>query len=95
MLVVGSSNSSNSKRLVEVGEKAGCKYSQLIEDEYSINWEALKGINSIGLTAGASAPDTLIQGVINALSKKFKVSIKSVDDISENVTFKVPKILRE
>ena len=95
LLVVGSSNSSNSKRLVEVGEKAGCKYSQLIEDEYSINWEALKGINSIGLTAGASAPDTLIQGVINALSKKFKVSIKSVDDISENVTFKVPKILRE
>ena len=95
LLVVGSSNSSNSKRLVEVGEKAGCKYSQLIEDEHAIDWKSLEGMKSIGLTAGASAPDTLIQGVINALSKKFKVSIKSVDDISENVNFKVPRILRE
>tara|TARA_B100000900_G_scaffold410784_1_gene429236 strand:+ start:90 stop:1022 length:933 start_codon:yes stop_codon:yes gene_type:complete len=95
LLVVGSSNSSNSKRLVEVGQKAGCKYSQLIENEDSIDWGALKGMKSIGLTAGASAPDTLIQGVINALSNKFNISIKSVDNISENVTFKVPKILRE
>ena len=95
LLVVGSSNSSNSKRLVEVGQKAGCKYSQLIENEDFIDWDALRGMKSIGLTAGASAPDTLIQGVINALSNKFNISIKSVDNISENVTFKVPKILRE
>ena len=95
LLVVGSSNSSNSKRLVEVGEKAGCKYSQLIENEYAIDWDALQGMKSIGLTAGASAPDNLIEDVINALSNKFNVSIKSVDNISENVTFKVPKILRE
>ena len=70
MLVVGAPNSSNSKRLVEVGARAGCAYSQLVQRATDIDWRALDGITSIGITAGASAPEILINEVIDAFRDK-------------------------
>lgn len=95
MLVIGAPNSSNSKRLVEVGTKAGCTYSQLVQRASDIDWRALDGIESIGITAGASAPDVLITEVIDAFRERYDVAEHLVETAVENVEFKVPKVLRE
>jgi 4-hydroxy-3-methylbut-2-enyl diphosphate reductase len=95
MLVVGAPNSSNSKRLVEVGSKAGCNYSQLVQRATDIDWRALDGITSIGITAGASAPEVLINEVVDAFSDHYDVTIEHVVTAEENVEFKVPRVLRE
>lgn len=95
LLVVGAPNSSNSKRLVEVASKAGCEYSQLVQRAKDIDWRALRGVKSIGVTAGASAPDILIQEVVEAFSNHFNVKVEYVETAQENVNFKVPRILRE
>jgi 4-hydroxy-3-methylbut-2-enyl diphosphate reductase len=95
MLVVGAPNSSNSRRLVEVGAKAGCSYSQLVQRASDIDWRALEGIESIGITAGASAPDVLITEVIDAFKAKYDVTVEVVETAKENVEFKVPRVLRE
>ncbi len=95
MLVIGAPNSSNSKRLVEVGAKAGCSYSQLVQRATDIDWRALEGITSIGITAGASAPEVLINEVIDAFKTRFDVTTQMVETAVENVEFKVPRVLRE
>ena len=95
MLVVGAPNSSNSKRLVEVGARAGCKYAQLVQRADDIDWRALEGISSIGITAGASAPEILINEVIAAFEDRFDVTRDVVETAVENVEFKVPRVLRE
>jgi len=95
MLVVGAPNSSNSKRLVEVGARAGCKYAQLVQRADDIDWRALEGISSIGITAGASAPEVLINEVIAAFEDRFDVTRDVVETAVENVEFKVPRVLRE
>ena len=95
LLVVGAPNSSNSKRLVEVASRAGCKYSQLVQRAKDIDWRALKSIKSVGITAGASAPDILIQEVVEAFSDHYEVNVEYVETAEENVNFKVPRILRE
>jgi 4-hydroxy-3-methylbut-2-enyl diphosphate reductase len=95
LLVVGAPNSSNSKRLVEVASKAGCEYSQLVQRAKDIDWRALKSVKSIGVTAGASAPDVLIQEVVEAFSDHYNVKVEYVETAQENVNFKVPRILRE
>ena len=95
LLVIGSPNSSNSQRLVEVGKKEGCGYSQLIGDYNDIDWSALVGMKAIGITAGASAPEVLIESVLDAFRERFNVNLEIVEAIKENVSFKVPKILRE
>ena len=95
LLVVGAPNSSNSKRLVEVASRAGCSYAQLVQRAADIDWRALHGIKSIGITAGASAPDVLIQEVVDAFSDHYNVTIESVETKKENVHFKVPRILRD
>lgn len=94
LLVIGAPNSSNSNRLVEVGLKAGCSYANLIERASGIDWEELKNISSIGLTAGASAPDELIDEVIQAFKNRFDVTVELIETAVENIEFKVPKILR-
>jgi 4-hydroxy-3-methylbut-2-enyl diphosphate reductase len=94
MLVVGAPNSSNSKRLVEVGSRAGCSYAQLVQRADDIDWRALDGINSIGITAGASAPEVLINEVIDAFKSRYDVTEEMVETAVENVEFKVPRILR-
>ncbi len=95
MLVVGAPNSSNSKRLVEVGARAGCGYAQLVQRADDIDWRALEGIKSIGITAGASAPEVLINEVIAAFEARFDVTRDLVETAVENVEFKVPRVLRE
>jgi 4-hydroxy-3-methylbut-2-enyl diphosphate reductase len=95
MLVVGAPNSSNSKRLVEVAARAGCQYSQLVQRATDIDWRALEGIKTLGITAGASAPEVLIEEVIGAFEDRFDVTRELVETAVENVEFKVPRVLRE
>lgn len=95
MLVIGAPNSSNSNRLVEVGLKAGCSYACLIQRATEIDWVKLKDVTSIGLTAGASAPDELINEVIAAFRERYDTTVELVETAIENIEFKVPKILRE
>ncbi|MCO4825342.1 MAG: 4-hydroxy-3-methylbut-2-enyl diphosphate reductase, partial [Amylibacter sp.] len=95
LLVIGAPNSSNSKRLVEVGKTAGCAYSQLVQRAADIDWRSLDGIKSIGITAGASAPEILINEVIDAFKDRYDVTSEIVETAVENVTFKVPRVLRE
>jgi 4-hydroxy-3-methylbut-2-enyl diphosphate reductase len=95
MLVVGAPNSSNSRRLVEVGSRAGCPYAQLVQRAADIDWRALEGIRTVGITAGASAPEVLIDEVIAAFRDRYDVTVEPVVTAVEDVEFKVPRILRE
>ena len=95
VLVIGAPNSSNSKRLVEVGKSSGCRYAQLVQRATDIDWRSLKGIKSVGITAGASAPEILINEVIDAFSERYNVKKQIIETAIENVSFKVPRILRE
>ncbi|MGA1180248.1 MAG: 4-hydroxy-3-methylbut-2-enyl diphosphate reductase [Marivivens sp.] len=95
LLVVGAPNSSNSRRLVEVASKNGCAYAQLVQRASEIDWRALSGIRSVGITAGASAPEVLIDEVVSAFSDHFDVTVKKVETAQEHVEFKVPRVLRE
>ncbi|MDO5756116.1 MAG: 4-hydroxy-3-methylbut-2-enyl diphosphate reductase [Rhodobacterales bacterium] len=94
ILVVGAPNSSNSRRLVEVGARAGCSYAQLVQRADDIDWRSLEGVRSIGVTAGASAPEVLVNEVISALEDRYEVTINQVETAVENVEFKVPRVLR-
>ena len=95
LLVIGAPNSSNSKRLVEVGRAAGCAYAQLVQRATEIDWRALDGITSVGITAGASAPEVLVNEVIDAFRARYDVAVEMVETAQENVHFKVPRVLRE
>ena len=95
LLVIGAPNSSNSQRLVEVAKKAGCDKSQMVQRAAEINWSSLIDIKSIGITAGASAPEILVKEVVDALKERFEVKTYFVETATENVNFKVPRILRE
>jgi 4-hydroxy-3-methylbut-2-en-1-yl diphosphate reductase len=95
LLVIGAPNSSNSKRLVEVGRTAGCTYAQLIQRATEIDWRALEGTRALGLTAGASAPEVLVNEVIDAFRARFAVTVELVETAVEDIEFKVPRILRE
>ena len=95
LLVIGAPNSSNSQRLVEVGRRAGCAYSQLVQRAKDIDWRAIEGASAVGITAGASAPEVLVDEVINAFKKRYDVTEKFVETARENVEFKVPRVLRE
>ncbi|MEM9320365.1 MAG: 4-hydroxy-3-methylbut-2-enyl diphosphate reductase [Pseudomonadota bacterium] len=94
MLVVGAPNSSNSKRLVEVGARAGCSYSQLVQRAADIDWRSLEGISNLGITAGASAPEVLVNEVVDAFRDRYEVTVEFLETAQENVEFKVPRILR-
>jgi len=91
--VIGSRNSSNSVRLVEVAKKSGCPNSQLIHSQSEIPYELIENSNTIGISSGASAPEILVDNFINKLKKRFTVSIDEVEAIKENVVFKIPKKL--
>ena len=91
--IIGSRNSSNSVRLVEVAKKSGCKNSQLIHSKSIIPYEEIKNSNTIGISSGASAPEILVENFIHNLKNRFTVTINEVEIIKENVIFKVPKKL--
>ena len=91
--VIGSRNSSNSVRLVEVAKKSGCPNSQLIHSQSKIPYELIEKSKTIGISSGASAPEILVHNFINDLKKRFAVNIDEVEAIKENVVFKIPKKL--
>ena len=91
--VIGSRNSSNSVRLVEVAKKSGCPNSQLIHSQSEIPYELIEKSKTIGISSGASAPEILVDSFINNLKKRFTVNIDEVEAIKENVVFKIPKKL--
>ena len=95
LLVIGAPNSSNSKRLVEVGRAAGCAYAQLVQRAADIDWRALGPVGAVGLTAGASAPEVLVNEVIDAFRARFATNVERVETAQEDIEFKVPRILRE
>ena len=95
LLVIGAPNSSNSLRLVEVGRAAGCAYAQLVQRAADIDWRALKGMGRLGVTAGASAPEELVNEVLDAVRARYDVTVELVETAQENVEFKVPRLLRE
>lgn len=92
--VVGAANSSNSRRLVERALEAGCPEARLIADAAAIDWAELEGVRRIGLTAGASAPEILVEGVIEACRERFAVTVEERRLVEERVTFKPPPIPR-
>jgi len=94
ILVIGAPNSSNSNRLVEVARSHGCLKSMLVQRAHDIDWGWLEDINVLGLTAGASAPEILIDEVIAAAKERYHVLVEEVCIIQEDVEFKIPKILR-
>ena len=93
MLIIGAENSSNSKRLVEVAKLAGAKKSVLIADKDAIDWQLVHNAQHIGLSAGASAPEILVEDVVAALCKYYDFDISEHGKIRETVTFKLPTIL--
>jgi 4-hydroxy-3-methylbut-2-enyl diphosphate reductase len=93
VLVVGSRNSSNSVRLAEVGLKAGARDARLIDDASGLDWSWFEGVSRVGLTAGASAPEDLVQGVIDAIAARFDVTVEDLVEARETVTFKLPRLL--
>lgn len=95
ILVIGAPNSSNSMRLVEVGNKVGCRNVFLVQRAKDIPWDRLENCNTVGITAGASAPETLVEEVISAFSDKFEITVREVVTSEEQVTFKLPKILED
>jgi len=95
LLVVGAPNSSNSKRLVEVAARAGCAYAQLVQRADDIDWRALEGVGTLGITAGASAPEVLVNEVIDAFRTRYDVTVNIVETAQERVNFKIPRVLRE
>ena len=95
LLVLGSANSSNSVRLVEVAKRAGVAQAHLIDDASFLDLAWIDGAQTVGVTAGASAPEVLVQGVIDALGEVFDVTVEEVDAVRETVSFKLPRVLVE
>ena len=95
VLVIGSANSSNSKRLVERAIAAGARDARLIDDAGGLDPAWLDGVRTLGLTAGASAPEDLVQGVLKALAARYAVTVEDVAPVREAVSFKLPRVLTE
>jgi len=95
LIVVGSPNSSNSQRLREVAERAGCSKTALVLRSDEIDWSIFGDIRSLGITAGASAPEVLVEEIIEAFAQRFEVQVEQVSTADESVFFPLPRILRD
>ena len=95
LIVVGSPNSSNSQRLREVAERAGCKVARLILRADEIDWTEFEGIQTLGITAGASAPEVLVEEIIEAFAKRRAITVETVTTAQEDMFFPLPRELRE
>ena len=95
VIVVGSPNSSNSKRLVEVAERAGCADAMLIERASDIPWEMFESTRTLGISAGASAPEVLVQEIVDAFRERFDVVVEEIETATENIAFNIPRQLRD
>ena len=94
VIVVGAPNSSNSLRLVEVAERSGCPRALLVQSAADIPWDEFAGIATLGITAGASAPEHLVTGIVDAFRARFATEIEHVVTREENIGFNVPRELR-
>jgi len=94
MIVVGAPESSNSVRLVEVAQRAGCARATLVERAASIDWAQFEGISRLGITAGASAPEALVDEVIEAFAQRFDISVAAHGAGRETIVFNLPRELR-
>lgn len=92
-LVIGAETSSNSKRLVDVALRAGCPNAYLVASAEHIDWSWFDGVETLGLTAGASAPEDLVQGLIAACRARFEITVEEVTTATESVVFKLPRVL--
>ncbi len=95
VIVVGAPNSSNSNRLVEVALRGGAVDAALVERARDIDWDRFGTVETLGISAGASAPDELVQEIIDAFSARFDVAIEEVETAQENVAFNIPRALRD
>jgi len=95
LIVVGAPNSSNSLRLKEVAERAGCPRVALVQRAGDIDWTIFGNIASLGITAGASAPEILVEETLDAFAQRYTVSVETVTATEENVFFPLPRGLRE
>lgn len=95
MIVVGAPNSSNSMRLVEVAERAGCRVSVLVQRASEIDWSSFEGVTSLGVTAGASAPETLVNEIIDAFGERYDIDVSMHVTAREDIAFNVPRELRD
>jgi 4-hydroxy-3-methylbut-2-enyl diphosphate reductase len=93
VLVVGSKNSSNSARLVDVALKAGAGDARLVDDAGDVEWSWFEGVTTVGVTAGASAPEPLIEALIDAIRARFDATVTEDDGARETVSFKLPRVL--
>jgi 4-hydroxy-3-methylbut-2-enyl diphosphate reductase len=95
MIVVGSPNSSNTQRLKEVAERAGCARAALVQRASEIDWSVFGAIASLGVTAGASAPEVLVEEVIGAFAARYAVDVETVTTADEDMFFPLPRVLRD
>jgi 4-hydroxy-3-methylbut-2-enyl diphosphate reductase len=95
MIVVGAPNSSNSQRLKEVAERAGCPHAALVQRAVDIDWSKFGAITRLGITAGASAPEVLVEEIIDAFAQRYAISVETVSATEEGVFFPLPRALRE
>jgi 4-hydroxy-3-methylbut-2-en-1-yl diphosphate reductase len=95
MVVIGAPNSSNSQRLREVAERAGCPVSVLVQRAAEIDWSRFEGVKRLGITAGASAPEVLVEEVIDAFAERFAVTVEVVTAAEEAIAFNLPRELRD
>ena len=94
VLVIGAETSSNSKRLVEVAMRAGAGGSKLVASAEDVDWHWLEGVDTLGITAGASAPEDLVQSLIDSCAARFEVTVEEIKVTDEDVVFKLPRILQ-
>lgn len=95
MIVVGAPNSSNSQRLKEVAEKSGCPRALLVQRAADIRWSEFAGVARLGITAGASAPEVLVEEVMGAFAERYVLEVETVSAMEEGVFFPLPRPLRE
>ena len=95
LIVVGAPNSSNSQRLKEVAERNGCPRSQLVQRAHEIDWSRLTGIARLGITAGASAPEVIVEEIIDAFAARYEISVETVSAVEESMFFPLPRHLRD
>ena len=94
MIVVGAPNSSNSQRLREVATRSGCAKAALVQRAADVDWKIFDGIRSLGITAGASAPEVLVEEVIGAFAERYAVNVDTVTTADEDMFFPLPRALR-
>ncbi len=94
-LIVGAPNSSNSMRLVEVAARSGCPNAALVQRASDIDWASFSGVETLGISAGASAPEVLVDEIIESFEKRYQISVKSITTATEDIAFKLPKELTQ